>query len=494
MEFWNNIVQTAMLGTDKKQPGSDHLSGELMSAVNNINSNETIDTEEKFLQVASVAFNYRQSGVTPLHQPAVILSIAPPEEKQYCNATAVHALKDILYEESIGLLKIWLQQCIQKQQIITPELLPVLFDKSIQHKQLRSLVPQCVGNRGAWLGQFNKDWRFAKDTSDEELWQTGTPEERKQVLLQIRNANPIKAKAWLQQTWAQENANTKVDLLKIFSTNLAHEDIEWLESLSNEKSQKVKEEAFNLLKQIPASSIVQQYGQLLRESVSIKRERVLLGLSSKTSLLFQLPATVDDSVFKSGIEKLSNTKEFNDDEFIIYQLMQFVPPVFWQQHLSLNPGEIIQLFQKDDTGKKFIPALVSAIVRFKDTEFVESVMQNVKEFYPEIIPLLEPSQQETYCTSHFKSYEDVVIKIMLKKETEWGSALAFTILDYTAKNFYNYNRSFYNQNIQLLPVDIVKILDVCKPAEQYPQQMWTNTADYITKLITLKTQTIKAFQ
>lgn len=495
MEFWNNIVQTAMLGTDKKQPATDDLSEELASAINSINSNETIDTEEKFLQVASVAFNYRQSGAKPSHQPAAILTIAPPEDKQYCNTEAIQALKDILYEESTGLLKIWLRLCVQKQQIITPELIPVLFDKSVQHKQLRSLVQQCAGNRGAWLSHFNKDWNFAKDASDEELWQTGTPEERKQVLLQMRSTDPAKARAWLQQVWAQENANTKAEFLKIFfSVHPADEDIEWLETLLNEKSQKVKEEAFNLLKQIPGSSIVQKYGQLLRESVGIKKERVLLGLSSKTTLAFQLPAVVDESIFKSGIEKLSNTKEFTDDEFVIYQAMQFVPPVFWQQHLSLNPEEIIQLFQKDDTKKKFIPALVLAIVRFKEIAFAESIMHNAKEFHPEIISLLELSQQDAYCTRHFKSYEDIVIKIMLKKETEWGSALTYTILEYTAKNFYNYNRSFYNQNIHLLPVDIIKILDACKPAEQYPQQMWANTADYITKLITLKTQTIKAFQ
>jgi hypothetical protein len=41
-------------------------------------------------------------------------------------------------------------------------------------------------------------------------------------------------------------------------------DLPWLESLLNEKGQKVKDEALALLKSIPGSSIVKQYEDLLR--------------------------------------------------------------------------------------------------------------------------------------------------------------------------------------------------------------------------------------
>ena len=51
MEFWNNIIQTAMLGTDKKQLAEKDVAQDLLEAVNIINNNETINVEEKFFHL-----------------------------------------------------------------------------------------------------------------------------------------------------------------------------------------------------------------------------------------------------------------------------------------------------------------------------------------------------------------------------------------------------------------------------------------------------------
>jgi len=59
--------------------------------------------KKNFLQVAAVAFNYRQSGIQPLHKETVNLPAAPAEEKRYCSAAAIQALKDIQSEESTPL-------------------------------------------------------------------------------------------------------------------------------------------------------------------------------------------------------------------------------------------------------------------------------------------------------------------------------------------------------------------------------------------------------
>jgi Family of unknown function (DUF5691) len=492
MQFWDNIINTAMMGTDKKQIGIDDIPTGLAEASALIHENGEKDKEEKFLQLATLAFNYRQCGVLPV-QKEVIMPAAPAEEKEYCSTAAAQALNDIISEESIPLLKFWLQLCYERQQVIRPETVPTLLSTGTQQKKLQLLIAACCGKRGEWLAGFNPEWNFSSTQSDEELWQTGTFEQRKEVLKQKRKTDPSKARDWLQQTWPQEDANTKTTLLELLLENIGEDDISFLESLSTEKSKKVKEEAIKLLKQIPGSAIVQQYEQVLKDSVFLKKEKSLLGMVSKTVLQFKLSSSLNEAFYKTGIDKLSNNKEYTDDEFIIYQLMQSVSPAFWEKYLELEPAAIIDLFQKDATGKKMIPALVIAINRFRDTRWALYFMQHSNIFYIDIIPLLQAQQQEAYSNKFFDKFPDNIIQYAIQRETEWSAELTKNIFKHAAKNPYQYNRSFYNQYIHLIPVHIAADLERCTPPEENLRTMWSNTSEYIIKLITLKIQTIKAF-
>jgi hypothetical protein len=271
-------------------------------------------------------------------------------------------------------------------------------------------------------------------------------------------------------------------------------DIPFLESLAGEKSKKVKEEAVALLKRIANSAIVLQYQQLLKESVVLKKEKVLLGLGSKTIVQWQLPPFIDDAVFKTGIEKLSSSKEFSDEQHIIYQLMQSVPPSFWETQFENTPEFIISLFQKDATGSRMLPALVMAISKFNDKKWAFAMMQYADVFYLDIIPLLPVQQQEYYSNKFFEQHTDSIIQYAVLRQDEWGYELARKILVYTAKNIYQYPRSFYNQHIHLLPEKIAPELEQFSPADTYMQTTWGNTSEYIAKLMQLKSQIIQSFK
>jgi len=482
-----------MIGTDKKTIAANELPGDLSIAIETITSNTTIDKEEKFLQIAALSFNYRRSGIMPLHKETISLPVAEPEEKTYCNANTLQVLKDILSEESVPLLKFWLEHCSDKQQIVLPEILPVLLAKGAQEKKLQLLVAQCSGKRGEWLGRFNDAWNFSQQQTAEQTWQTGTPEQRKTILREIRTTDPNVARTMLQQTWAEEDANTKLSFLSILPTELGEADIEFLESLATEKSKKVKDEALELLKAIPSSAIVQQYQKILQQSVEIKKEKAMLGLSSKKVLSFVLTENINESIFKSGIDKLSNKKEFTDEEFILYQLIQAVPPSFWENQLGEAPEQIINYFQKDVVGKKMMSALVLAIRRFKDANWAFLVMQYSEIFYLEVLPLLPLQQKEYYSNKFFEQHPDSILQYALENNREWSIEMTRNIFRHLAKNPYQYNRSFYNQQIHLIPVSIVAELEKFTPQEEHLRNMWSNTSDYITKLVTLKIQTIKAF-
>lgn len=492
MESWNNIINTALLGTDKKQLSNIELSADLNNVFEQINRNDSLDKEDKFLQVTAVAFNYRQSGLTALLQESITIKETEPETKTYCNTNALHVLKDILEQQNIPLLKFWLQHCDAQQQIVPPEIIPALFDIAVAQKRIQQLITSCCGKRGEWLKGFNTNWNFFTGENDEDVWQNGTTDQRKIVLGKTRAADAIKAREWLQQTWQTENANTKAELLKMFEVNLSSDDVTWLESLQEEKSQKVKDVVFDLLKQIPDSSIVLNYWQVLQQSVVLKKEKALLGMISKTSLHVQLSG-FDAALFKTGIEKLSNTKDFSDDEFIIYQLMQFVLPHNWELHFNNTPQQIIEYFIKDKTAKKFLPAFVNAIIRFKNSKWALAFVENHQTFNSSLIPLLQEKEQEKFSLQYFESNADHLIQIAVKRTTQWSFEFVNTVFRHTAKNTYQYNKIFYSEAIHLFPHAIVAELEKFTPQEQYIQSSWSNMSEYIMKLVSLKLQTIQAF-
>jgi len=493
MEFWSNIINTAMIGTDKKMIGAADLPSELDEAIIQIQGNEAIDKEEKFLQIASLAFSYRQAGVMPLRKETISISQSPTEEKMYCNAATMQALKDIQSSESIPLLKFWLQLCDEKNKIVQPEIIPSLLAEGVQQKKLQTLIAACCGKRGEWLSRFNESWNFSQNQTAEQLWQTGTPEQRKSIFKETRENDPALAREWLMQTWSQEDANTKTAFLEIFSINIGEADIFFLESLASEKSKKVKEEASGLLKRIPLSAVVQLYQQVLQQSVELRKEKALLGLSSKMVLKFQLPSVIDESIYKNGIDKLSNNKDFTDEEFIICQLIQSVPPTFFERQLSMDAKSVIEYFQKDAIGKKMMAALVIATTKFNDANWAIHLMQYSNVFYLDIMPLLPEPQQEFYSNKFFEQHADQIIQYAVQRGTEWSIELTKSIFRHIAKNPYQYTRSFFNQHIHLFPAPIIGQLEKCTPQEEHFRAMWSNSSDYIIKLVSLKIQTLKAF-
>ena len=489
MQFWDHIINTALLGTDKRAISIKELPAAMEEAAIQVQQNNSIDKEEQFLQIAAMAFNYRQCGITPLQKEGITITKADAEEKQYSSALAMQTLKDILETESNSLLHFWLQQCVAKELIVIPDLVPVLFNTAVQQKKLQNLVVACCGKRGEWLSRFNSDWNFSTAVTNEELWQTGSPEQRKTVLQQLRQSNPVQAREWLQQAWPQEDANTKAELLPILSINSSEEDITFLESLSTEKSKKVKDEALKLLKQIPGSAIIQKYWQVVQQSVTTTSGKWF----SKEKVHLQL-AHVDDSIFKSGIQQLSDQKDVSDESFILYQLVSFIPPDKWEKHFDSDPRTIIQLFKRDKDTEKLIPAIGMAAGRFKNITWGRILMEDVNTFYYDLALLLPRNEREQYLLRYFDHISEMAIKYLTEKdEGEWGLEITKAFLKHTAKGPHQYNRAFYSKHIHHMPVTVLPELEKCSPPEEHLKTYWNNTSEYIAKLIKLKIKTIQSF-
>ncbi len=506
MEFWNNIVNTALLGTDKKQLRADELIPDVAAAIAAITDARQLDKEEQFLAVAAVAFNYRQCGVMPYNNEAATTTVATAETLPYCSKVATKLLREILEEDARELLNLWLRLCTKKGLIVSPEIIPTLLNKGAENKKIRNLIVQCGGQRSIWLSDFNNKWKYVKaaaeainnpagtKSTDEQdltaMWETGNPEERKEALQLARAADPAKALTMLIQTWATENVNTKVELLRFLEPGISEGDKEWLETLVTDKSQKVKEGALALLKLIGTSAVMQRYQQIVQPIVQLKTEKILLGLSKKTTLQIALPAQFDEDIFKTGIEKYSD-KNFTEHEFTLLQLIAAVPPSFWETQLNTTPQEIITYFNKEENSKKYLPALLKAAIKFKDTKWAIEFTKPGMPFDPAALPLLPQTIQDEVMVSHLAADKVIPYAVLLSKE--WSVPLARMILKEAAMLPYNYNKPFFKDNITRIPFAILEELAAMPTNGNYQKNLWGSHVTYINKIYNLKQNILNAF-
>ncbi len=494
MQEWNVIVQNALVGT-QKMPLTIHATDSLLNnAIETIQLNTSIDDEERFLQVAALVHQYQLSGLQFYTNQEANLPIAEKETLQYCSATAQQLLADTLLEKHDVFFNLWLQLCSTKQQIVAPHVLPQILQKAAQHKSYQPLVIECMGKRGEWLCKLNTEWQFAFSIADEEVWQTGTQTQRKKLLQQISNQNIDQAIDMLQQTWSQENAAAKTAFLEAIEEDIhSLKNTSWLEGILIEKSIQVKNKAIHLLKKIPTSSIVLQYASVLQQSISLKKEKILLGLSSKQVIEIQLTNNLPASIFSTGIQQLSNSKEFTDEAYIIYQLLQHTPPSYLEEWLQLNADTIIQFFIQQKNIQPYLSALVKSTLQFNNVAWANAIIQQSQVLYIQLMPLLSQQQQEIYSKQLYKGNEFAIIENAYHWKQEWSVEFTSLFFQFVAENP-NIHGNYIYKAITNIPYASIEIIHQFSPKNEYELGVWQQTKEEIIRLLQLKQNIIQSFQ
>ncbi len=508
MHYFDNILTTALLGTEKRQLTSGELTPDLAELYEVIKENADLDNEEKFLQIASLGYNYRRCGFGLLKKEGIAEVVPHEEVNQYCSDDAIKVLEDILEEESDELLKLWLDLCLGKRLIVHPVLIPVLLSRAAKGKSCRNLIVQSCGKRGEWLINLNKDWHFLiKPEISEQDWGNGTAEQRRKILRETREKEPVNALEMLKTTWQVENANSRAELLKQLETGISDADIEWLESLLTEKSQKVKDEALRLLKMVSGSHILQQYWNIIKEAVQLKREKGFLGIGNKIIVHIQAPVINDEAIYKSGIDKLSKDKNTSDDDYILMQLIREVHPENWEEYFNSTPHEIIGYFEKDEKTKKFLDGIAAATLKFKEQNWALQFAKQSSVFYADLIPLLPVREQEQSIIAHLTATHQMLTWALSLKH-EWSLQFAKQVIkladegiaqwlngqyNFSTNHIYN-NKSFYKLGIHLIPVELLTELK-SRPQEGDPivLKKWEENTGYLVKLLTIKQKIYKVF-
>jgi hypothetical protein len=355
-----------------------------------------------------------------------------------------------------------------------------------------------AGKRGEWLCSLNSRWTLATPpTDDVSVWETGKPEERRALLQRLRETEPAAAITLLQSTWAGEGVNDKVAFLDILKTGASVQDLPWLQSLT-EKGVKVNTALNEVLKRIPGSTISESYRDVVRSALQIKTGKALLGMISKKTIEVNEAAVVPEAIFKTGIEKVSSTKNVSDLQNVLAQLIATMEPAFWNTHLQEDTPGAIALLKKERSTAFYIPAVAIAAAQFRDDAWIKALLDHAADDLPvtvltTLISTLQGKDKEAYVLKLMKGYEPQMIAVMLDHEQEWSPELTKAILKFTATEVYAYNKVFYRQAAPFIPVSLFGKLDQFIPADDMKKTYWRTQSDELSRLLMLKQQTLQYF-
>jgi hypothetical protein len=491
MSLWEEIINTAIIGTDKKQINTSVMPTDLANALEQAKHLST-DKETQFLNSAAILYNYRRASFLPATQVGSVLNECENEQQAYCSLSAAGALQATIDDENRSLLFYWLTKCHEKNLIVTPEYIPYLFQKAERDEELRDLIILCCGQRGKWMAQFNTAWLFNEEKSTQTIFDHGRLEERKKALTEWRAINPLEARLALEKCWTQEQAATKAELLEALEINLQIEDEVFLKECWKEKSQKVKEVTLKLLKQLPTSFIVNEVWEFVVPLVSYKKSSSMLGLLNKENIELNLEFTIPDSFKSYGISHIDANKIYTEKEFTLSQLIGIVPLSNWENHFNLNADAILSLFEKKEETKKFISSFATAANTFKNVEWAKILYQRFHMLCFSVVKEFDEELQEQIVLADLQYVKDIYQIFGIRKK-EWNLKFVMALIEKTSQEPYSYTKAFYKNIIHHLPTTVIEKLDNITVEDQSRNAYWETIKDEIKKMLTIKQQINQSF-
>src|SRR5215217_9945 len=124
----DEILKTALLGTDKYMPNP--ASG-LETLTDKIGQQAT-EKEDKFLKMAIATLLYEEAGNLPV-KTEITLPECPSEQHEIINDQLAGYLHLFLQGKDETLLRYFTYICQLKQLVVTPELVPLVLNKALEH-------------------------------------------------------------------------------------------------------------------------------------------------------------------------------------------------------------------------------------------------------------------------------------------------------------------------------------------------------------------------
>ncbi|QFQ99886.1 hypothetical protein F9278_31210 [Streptomyces phaeolivaceus] len=375
---WEELVTTALLGTDRRTPPGAVPGREAPVAL---------------LDAAAVETVRRRAGIRPV-RAAARPQPAAPDRRPPLPPAATRRLTTLLADrpgtgggrrgtapDLMELLPQWLALANAHGYAAPPEALPALLDAARGRTDLRPAVLAFAGARALWLARLNTDWRFALRAApgggaslpgpDEpegvrRLWREGLFAERVALLTAIRAGDAAAARELLSSTWPTERAEDRLMFLDTLRTGLAAADEPFLEAALTDRSRNVRATAAELLSALPDSALARRMAKRATACVAVDH---MGGTSSGTgapAIVVEAPHECDPGMERDGVLPKAPAGR-GERSWWLGQLVEAAPLGAWSGRFGgRTPEEIVALPVADDWQSELHGAWCRAAVRQRD--------------------------------------------------------------------------------------------------------------------------------
>ncbi|MFF0566747.1 DUF5691 domain-containing protein [Streptomyces sp. NPDC004041] len=383
---WEDLVTSALLGTDRRPPA--------------VHGTGSADAPAVLLDAAALHTVRRRAGLLPA-VPEARPEPAAPDPRPALPEAARHRLAHLLADRSTPsgggrrgtapdlteLIPQWLAIANRRGFRAPAALLPPLLDAARARTDLRPQALAFAGPRGRWLAGLNPDWKFALRDSARgtpqdaltdpdtvaRLWEEGLFAERVALLDAVRAQDPPAALALLATTWPTERAEDRLMFLDSLRSGLGDADEPFLERALSDRSRNVRATAAELLSALPASALA---GRMAARALScVHPDRT----GDAASIAVEAPHECDAGMQRDGIVAVPPTGR-GERSWWLGQLVEAAPLGVWEVRFGGRPAEeIVALPVADDWADELHTAWCRAAARQRNPRWSRALLGRPSE-------------------------------------------------------------------------------------------------------------------
>ena len=394
---WADLVAAALVGTDRHPPALPPVGGALGELLGKIAPDA--DPAGALLGAAAAVSLYRRAGWLPPTGAAQPFPPCPPDDLPTCSARAGAHLAQMLGGTHAAALPEWLESLAAAGCTVPAATLPILLERGRAEEPLRPRIVAMLGARGRWLADLNPDWDYAimpGDTSAAEAvtvhWETGSRDARLSLLSRLRADEPARARELLAASWASEKVDERADFLATFAEGLSMADEPLLEQTLNDRAERVRRVAADLLCRLPDSA--------LNERMIARASQCLRWVAgAKPQIELTLPEEYDKSMQRDGIGRKPSSSSIGEKAWWLSQMIELIPPDVWCKLWDVRPVQIIAARIPKEWRDLLLSSWSKAAQRHGDQEWLEKVIAlrrsgNKLGTLNELLPHLPPARRE----------------------------------------------------------------------------------------------------
>ncbi len=359
---WQNLVASALLGTERQKPNFSEL--EFLRGI------DTSNPETALLSASATLAQYKKAG------RQTDTNLEPQLEKaQTETLAALSSNQQSLLLECLNARTEQLSECLElakNANLRVPfEVLNQLIHKANADSSLREQALPVLGARGVWLAKHLDYGAWVSGSSlDDGVWELGLPAQRRDYLYALRSSEPHLALQKLEAVWKQEPVKIRSDLINTLEVNLTMSDEEFLENALDDKGKEVRQNAAKLLTKLSASRLMERMkarvAPLLQYTPEGKAGMLGLKKGTPAKLEVKLPESCDKAMQRDGIElKPPNWQKIGEKAFWLKQMLEITSLEYWEKTLNATPAELVAATNKHEYQKLILEAWRSSLRHYR---------------------------------------------------------------------------------------------------------------------------------